>query len=461
MNANLEMKVLQNLLTNERFTREVVPNLELDYFTGNSKTIFESVVQFVTKYKKLPTLDAFLIDMQNNNKIGEEAFNQIANVAPKLFERDEVDYDWLLDATEKWCKDRAVQNALLKSISISEGKDGELSRDAIPDILQKALSVSFDKSVGHDYLEDFDARWEYYNREENRLPSHLEMLNTITNGGIRSKSLNIIMASTGVGKSTIMGDLAANHLIDGKNVLYISMEMSEEEIGERVDANLMDISIDQIKTLPKDIFSRKANDLRKKTTGSFIVKEYPTGAAHAGHFRALIKELEMKKEFKPDVIFIDYLNICASARMKRTNDMYNYVKSIAEELRGLAQEFDVPIWSATQSNRDGYNNSDPDLSNTSESFGLPATTDLFLVAISTPELENNRMIQFKQLKNRHGDLNKYNKFVVGIDRSKMRLYDAPSQEEQETAAQDDTPVFDRGSIAQSDDIFNPTEDWKL
>jgi replicative DNA helicase len=258
VNANLEMKVLQNLLTNERFTREVVPNLELEYFTGNSKTIFESVVQFVTKYKKLPTLDAFLIDMKNNNKIGDETFNQIATQTPMLFERDEVDYDWLLDATEKWCKDRAVQNALLKSVLISEGKDSEMSRDAIPDILQKALSVSFDKSVGHDYLEDWEKRWDYYNREYNRLKTHLEMLNAITNGGLRSKSLNVIMASTGVGKSTIMGDLAANHLIDGKNVLYISMEMSEEEIGERVDANLMDISTDQIKTLPKDIYSRKA-----------------------------------------------------------------------------------------------------------------------------------------------------------------------------------------------------------
>jgi len=402
----------------------------------------------------LPTADAFIIDLQKNERLGEDTFNKITSLVPSLFEKDDVDYQWMVDNAEKWCKDRAVQNALLKSVLISEGKDGELSRDAIPDILQKALSVSFDRSVGHDYFGDFEKRWEYYAQDVARLPCHLKLFNEITNGGVKAPSLNIIMASTGVGKSLIMCDMAANHMIDGKNVLYITMEMAEEEISERIDANLMDIPIDQINQLPHDMFSRKVMDLKKKTAGGLVVKEYPTGSPHSGHFRALIKEVELKKEFNPDVIFIDYLNICSSSRMKRGSNSYDYIKSIAEEIRGLSMEFEIPIWSATQSNRDGYNNSDPDLSNTSESFGLPATADLFLVAISTPELENNRLIQLKQLKNRHGDLNKHNKFVIGIDRAKMKLFDAPSIEEFETEALDDVPVFDRGNITH-------LEDWKI
>ena len=462
MSDQLQTKIIRNLLTNEEYTRLVVPNLELDYFTETSKVVFKAVVDFVAKYNKLPTKGQFLIDLESDSKVSAQDYGSIKAQSEELFTPDVVDKDWMIDATEKWCKDRAIHNAILESVLIKDGKHKDLTIEAIPDLLQKALAVSFDKSVGHDYIADWKERFEHYTTEVHRLKMHLKIFNDITQGGLRSKSLNIIMASTGVGKSTIMCDLAANHLMDGKNVLYISMEMSEIEIAERIDANLLDVDITKLNELPESKFGRQIMDMQKKHVGSLKIKEYPSGAAHSGHFRALIRELEMKDNFKPDVVFIDYINICASSRMKRTGDMYGYIKSVAEEIRGLAQEFDFPIWSATQSNRGGYNNDDPDLSNTSESFGLPATADLFLVAISNPELESAGRIRFKQLKNRHGSLSDNNSFVVGVTRSKMRLYDVDQTARVNETTNDDVediPVFDQGSFSTHSD-FN-TEGFKL
>ena len=462
MSDQLQTKIIRNLLTNEEYTRLVVPNLELDYFTETSKVVFKAVVDFVAKYNKLPTKGQFLIDLESDSKVSAQDYGSIKAQSEELFTPDVVDKDWMIDATEKWCKDRAIHNAILESVLIKDGKHKDLTIEAIPDLLQKALAVSFDKSVGHDYIADWKERFEHYTTEVNRLKMHLKIFNDITQGGLRSKSLNIIMASTGVGKSTIMCELAANHLMDGKNVLYISMEMSEIEIAERIDANLLDVDITKLNELPESKFGRQIMDMQKKHGGSLKIKEYPSGAAHSGHFRALIRELEMKDNFKPDVVFIDYINICASSRMKRTGDMYGYIKSVAEEIRGLAQEFDFPIWSATQSNRGGYNNDDPDLSNTSESFGLPATADLFLVAISNPELESAGRIRFKQLKNRHGSLSDNNSFVVGVTRSKMRLYDVDQTARVNETTNDDVediPVFDQGSFSAHSD-FN-TEGFKL
>lgn len=462
MSDQLQTKIIRNLLTNEEYTRLVVPNLDLDYFTDTSKVVFKAIVDFVAKYNKLPTKGQFLIDLESDSKVSAQDYGSIKAQSEELFTPDVVDKDWMIDATEKWCKDRAIHNAILESVLIKDGKHKDLTIEAIPDLLQKALAVSFDKSVGHDYIADWKERFEHYTTEVHRLKMHLKIFNDITQGGLRSKSLNIIMASTGVGKSTIMCDLAANHLMDGKNVLYISMEMSEIEIAERIDANLLDVDITKLNELPESKFGRQIMDMQKKHVGSLKIKEYPSGAAHSGHFRALIRELEMKDNFKPDVVFIDYINICASSRMKRTGDMYGYIKSVAEEIRGLAQEFDFPIWSATQSNRGGYNNDDPDLSNTSESFGLPATADLFLVAISNPELESAGRIRFKQLKNRHGSLSENNSFVVGVTRSKMRLYDVDQTARVNETTNDDVediPVFDQGSFSAHSD-FN-TEGFKL
>tara|TARA_Y200000002_G_scaffold378051_1_gene384711 strand:+ start:1 stop:1164 length:1164 start_codon:yes stop_codon:yes gene_type:complete len=374
--------------------------------------------------------------------MSDEQFQMSMDIVPQLFSTDVIDKDWLLDATEKWCQDRALYNAVMESISIIDGKHESLTKNALPDILSKALGVSFDKNVGHDYIENVEERYEFYHTEEDRIPFDLDYFNRITKGGVPRKTLNICLAGTGVGKSLYMCHLAASALTEGRNVLYITMEMAEERIAERIDANLLNIPIDQLENLSKDMFTTKVQNLARKTSGKLIVKEYPTGSAHVGHFRALLNELKLKKQFTPDVIYIDYLNICASSRMKAMGgsiNSYTYIKAIAEELRGLAVEFDVPLWSATQTTRSGFSNSDVGLEDTSESFGLPATADLMFALISTEELEGLGQLMVKQLKNRYNDPTQHKRFVIGVDRSKMRLFDA---DEQEQTLVDDTPVFD-------------------
>ena len=379
--------------------------------------------------------------------IGGEQYSVAVDILPQLFSKEKIDDTWLIDTTEKWCQDRAIYNAVMESISIIDGKHESLTKGALPDLLSKALGVAFDTNVGHDYIENADERFEFYHKEENRIPFDLEYFNKITKGGVPNKSLNICLAGTGVGKSLYMCHLASANLAAGSNVLYITMEMAEERIAERIDANLLNVPIDQLENLSKDMFSTKVADLQRKTNGKLIVKEYPTGSAHSGHFRGLLNELKLKKQFIPDIIYIDYLNICASSRMKAMGgsiNSYTYIKAIAEELRGLAVEFNLPIFSATQTTRSGFGNSDVGLEDTSESFGLPATADLMFALISTEELEKLGQLMVKQLKNRYNDPTNHKRFVVGVDRSKMRLYDV--DESEQTLTQDqDTPVFDKSN----------------
>lgn len=422
---DLQSIVLQNLIHNEDYTRQVIPHLEARYFEAEHKTLFNEIVKFVNKYGKLPNKEALIVELQQSD-LGDNAsavFSLTENITIKP---EDVNEDWLLEKTEKWCQDRSIFLAIMESISILDGKHSELTPAALPDLLSDALSVSFDPSVGHDYINDSDKRFEYYHKEEERIPFDLDYFNKITKGGLPNKTLNIAMAGTGVGKSLFMCHCAAANVSQGNNVLYITMEMSEERIAERIDANLMNIDIGQLENLNKDTFSSKIERISKKSIGQLIVKEYPTGSASVSHFRALLNELKIKKNFVPDIIYVDYLNICASSRMKAGGSInsYTYVKAIAEELRGLAVEANVPLVSATQTTRGGYGNSDVGLEDTSESFGLPATADLMFALISTEELEDMNQIMVKQLKNRYNDVGTYKRFVVGIDRPKMKLYDA-------------------------------------
>jgi len=441
MQANIEQTILRNLLTDEKYMRKVLPFIKPDYFQGVYKTLFKEAGKYVAKYNRLPTQETLQIELNDSNLQGDQ-YTMAMGIVPQLFTHEKIDEDWLLDNTEKWCQDRAIYNSIMESISIIDGKHESLTKNALPDLLTKALSVAFDTNVGHDYIDNAEQRWEFYNTEEDRIPFDLDYFNKITKGGVPNKTLNIALAGTGVGKSLFMCHVAASSLVAGNNVLYITMEMAEERIAERIDANLLNIPIDQLANQSKDMFTEKVKNLARKTTGRLVVKEYPTGSAHSGHFRALLNELKLKKQFIPDVIFIDYLNICASSRMKGMGgaiNSYTYVKAIAEELRGLAVEFDVPIFSATQTTRSGYSNSDVGLEDTSESFGLPATADLMFALISTEELERDGQIMVKQLKNRYNDPTFHKRFVVGVDRSKMRLYDV---EESDQTLVDDTPVFD-------------------
>jgi len=445
MNINLEQTILRNLLVNENFTRKVLPYIKPEYFEGTYRKLFQEVGKFVAKYNNLPTLESFKIQVEESN-MSDDQYQEAMEVLPNLFSKEKVDNDWLIDTTERWCQDRAVHNAIMESITIIDGKHQSLTKNALPDILTKALAVSFDANVGHDYIENWVQRYEFYHTEESRIPFDLEMLNKITKGGLPNKTLNVILAGTGVGKSLAMCHMAAAALSDGYNVLYITMEMAEERIAERIDANLMDVPIDQLDNMPKDMFSQKVSRIAKQTTGKLIVKEYPTGQANSAHFRALLNELKLKKTFKPDIIFIDYLNICASSRMKAMGgsiNSYTYIKAIAEELRGLAVEFNVPLVSATQTTRSGYGNSDVGLEDTSESFGLPATADLMFAIVSSEELEQQGQIAVKQLKNRYNDPTAHKRFVLGIDRSRMKLFDI-SFDEQNLV--DDTPAFDKGEV---------------
>ena len=443
MQTNLEQTILRNLLTDENYMRKVLPFIKPDYFEGVYRILFKEAGKYVGKYNKLPTAESFKIELDQTDKLTGEQYTMAVDILPQLFTGEQIDNQWLLDTTEKWCQDRAIYNAIMESISIIDGKHESLTKGALPDLLSKALGVAFDTNVGHDYIENQEERYEFYHKEEDRLPFDLEYFNNITKGGIPSKTLNIALAGTGVGKSLFMCHVAASSLVEGRNVLYITMEMAEERIAERIDANLLNVPIDQLSNMSRDMFKNKVEDIARKTTGKLIVKEYPTGSAHAGHFRALLNELKLKRQFEPDIIFIDYLNICASSRMKGMGgaiNSYNYIKAIAEELRGLAVEFDVPVFSATQTTRSGYSNSDVGLEDTSESFGLPATADLMFALISTEELENLGQMMVKQLKNRYNDPTLHKRFVIGVDRSKMRLYDVDAQEQTLT---DDTPVFDK------------------
>ena len=421
----VEFLILRNFLYNEKYTRKVIPFVKSDYFEdSNQKIVFEEIFNFVTQYNQLATKEVLCIEVEKRKDINEDAFKQIIHLIECL---DDVptEFDWLVDTTEKWCRDRAIYLALMESIHIADDKEGKKNRDSIPTILSDALAVSFDTHVGHDYLLDFEKRYESYHRKEEKIEFDLDYFNKITKGGLPNKTLNIALAGTGVGKSLFMCHVAASVLLQGRNVLYITLEMAEERIAERIDANLLNIPIQQLTELPKSMFESKVNSIAKKTQGTLIIKEYPTASAHSGHFKSLLNELALKKSFKPDIIFIDYLNICSSSRFKGGSNINSYtlVKSIAEELRGLAVEANVPIVSATQTTRSGYGSSDVELTDTSESFGLPATADLMFALISTEELEGLGQILVKQLKNRYNDLTIYKRFVVGIDRSKMRLYD--------------------------------------
>ena len=448
MQKNIEQTILRNLLTDENYMRKVLPFIKPDYFEGVYRILFREAGKFVGKYNKLPTSESFIIELDQSDKLTGEQYSLANDIIPHLFSREEIDENWLLDTTEKWCQDRAIYNAIMESITIIDGKHDSLTKNALPDLLQKALGVGFDTNIGHDYVENAEQRYEFYHTEEDRIPFDLDYFNKITKGGVPNKTLNIALAGTGVGKSLFMCHVAASALVEGKNALYITMEMAEERIAERIDANLLNIPIDQLSNVSKTDFTQKVANLAKKTTGKLIVKEYPTGSAHSGHFRALLNELKLKKQFEPDIIFIDYLNICASSRMKGMGgaiNSYSYIKAIAEELRGLAVEFDVPIFSATQTTRSGYSNSDVGLEDTSESFGLPATADLMFALISTEELEQMGQIAVKQLKNRYNDPTLHKRFVLGVDRSKMRLYDVDENEQNLT---DDTPVFDSTEAGQ-------------
>ena len=421
----IEFLILRNLLHNEEYTRKVIPFIKAEYFEDiNQKIVFEEILSFVGQYNKLATKEVLSIEVEKRKDINDTSFKEIVHLIDCL---DDIpsELNWVIDTTEKWCRDRAIYIALMDSIHIADGKDEKKNRDSIPSILSEALAVSFDNHVGHDYLLDYEKRYESYHRKEEKIEFDLEYFNKITKGGLPNKTLNIALAGTGVGKSLFMCHVASSVLLQGRNVLYITLEMAEERIAERIDANLLNVAIQDIGELPKSTFETKVNNLAKKTQGTLIIKEYPTASAHSGHFKSLLNELALKKSFRPDIIFIDYLNICSSSRFKGGSNINSYtlVKSIAEELRGLAVEFNVPIVSATQTTRSGYGSSDVELTDTSESFGLPVTADLMFALISTEELEELGQILVKQLKNRYNDPTIHKRFVVGIDRAKMRLYD--------------------------------------
>jgi len=421
----VEVLILRNLLYNEEYVRKVIPFIKSEYFEDqNQKIVFEEILKFVQQYNQPATKEVLCIEVENRQDINDTSFKEITQLISYL-DDEPTEFEWLVDTTEKWCRDRAIYIALMESIHIADGKDEKKNRDSIPSILSDALAVSFDTHIGHDYLLDYEKRYESYHRKEEKIEFDLEYFNKITKGGLPNKTLNIALAGTGVGKSLFMCHVASSVLLQGRNVLYITLEMAEERIAERIDANLLNVPIQDIGDLPKQMFENKVTNLAKKTQGTLIIKEYPTASAHSGHFKSLLNELALKKSFKPDIIFIDYLNICASSRYKGNLSVnsYSYIKAIAEELRGLAVEFNVPIVSATQTTRSGYGSSDVELTDTSESFGLPATADLMFALISTEELEELGQILVKQLKNRYNDPTIHKRFVVGIDRAKMRLYD--------------------------------------
>ena len=454
MTLKIEEITLSKLILNDTYTKKVLPFIKDDYFdTPTHKVLFSTLSEYVNKFETTPEPNALKIEVEKRRDISDEIYKEVEQFLNNL-DRDHYNEDWLIETTEKWCKEKAIYIALMESVKIADGQDKTRTKDAIPSIMSEALGVCFDDHVGHDYIQDSDDRYDFYHRKEEKIPFDIEYLNKITKGGLPNKTLNIALAGTGVGKSLFMCHVASSVLLQGRNVLYITMEMAEEKIAERIDANLLDIPIQQLNSplLTKEKYSSKLLELTKKTQGKLIVKEYPTASAHVGHFKALLNELSMKKGFSPDIIFIDYLNICASARYKGTIvNSYTYVKAIAEELRGLAVEYDLPIVSATQTTRAGYGSSDVELTDTSESFGLPATADLMLALISTEDLEGLNQIMVKQLKNRYNDPTMYKRFVIGIDRAKMRLYDCDQQDD----------IIDAGDIEPVTDTKKTFEGFKV
>ena len=452
----LEEIIFSHLLFNEEYSRKVIPFLKNEYFqTRTNKILFELIDGYIKTYNVVPSKEALNTKLQSLDNISEDEFKSCSDLITKLEADLKTSVDWLCDQTEKFCQEKAVYNAIMDSIKIIDKKDKKRGTGSIPEILTEALSVSFDTNIGHDFIEDANSRYDYYHVREEKLQFDLEYFNKITKGGLSKKTLNIILASTGVGKTMFMTHCAAHHLTLGKNVLYLTMEMSEERIAERIDANLMDVTIDDLKELPKDAYEKKMVRIKGGTTGKLIVKEYPTAAAGSAHFRHLLQELRIKKSFKPDVIYVDYLNICSSARMKMGGavNSYMYIKAIAEELRGLAVEFDVPIISATQSNRGAYNSSDVGLDNTSESFALPATADFMFALISSEDLEGLNQILVKQLKNRYDDPSSNRKFVIGVNKAKMKFYDVEQSAQKDIidgpkTKHSDKPVMDNSSFGE-------------
>ena len=446
----IENSIISNLIHNQDYIRQVLPFLNKRYFSDRKEAIiFEEINNFFNKYNKPITKEILNIELSNRTDISDKDYKDFSEYVNQI-EQQDTNSDWLLNETESFCKKKAVYNAILDSIGIIDGKDKQKSEDAIPSLLSDALAVSFDNHIGHNYIDDSDARYEFYHRVEEKIPFDLDMLNKITKGGLSNKTLNVVLAGTGVGKSLFMCHAAAANLMDNKNVLYITMEMAEERIAERIDANLLNLSMDELKVVDKQIYDKRLGKVKESSRGRLIIKEYPTAGAHAGHFRALLEELHLKQDFTPDIIYIDYLNICSSQRLRYGANVnsYTYVKTIAEELRGLAVEYDVPIMSATQTTRSGFTNSDPGLEDTSESFGLPATVDLMFALISTEELEELGQIMVKQLKNRYADPSYYKRFVIGVDRAKMKLYDVEisAQKNISDNGQDDGPVFDKSDF---------------
>ena len=439
----IEQLVLKHLINNEDYARKTIPFLQKEYFTdSNEQIVFEKIKTFIASYNSIPSREALAIEIDNDKTINDEQFKSCGKVIDELTVEEAPDLQWLLDRTEKFCQEKAVYNAIMESIQIIDGKDKKSNSGTIPTILSDALSVSFDNHIGHDFLDDADKRYDFYHKVEDKIPFDIDLMNIITKGGLSKKSLNIILAGTGVGKSLAMCHWAANNLTEGKNVLYITLEMAEERIAERIDANLLNVPLDDLGSLSEDLYKKKINRVRKETAGKLIIKEYPTASAGTGHFRHLLNELSMKRNFKPDIIYIDYLNIALSMRIKPGAQVnsYSYIKAIAEELRGLAVERDVPIVSATQTTRKGFTNSDPGLEDTSESFGLPATADFMIAMVSSDDLQAQGCVMFKQLKNRYSDPVQNKKFKVGVDRSKMRLYDV--ELEHQDLIQDTPSVMD-------------------
>lgn len=449
---NIEYSILSNLIHNEEYARKALPFIKRDYFTGTEKSVYDAITAFVDKYNKVPTKPALTIDLDKIDTLSDTQYQEAVTYLNTLQEV-KVDQQWLIDETERFCQDKAVYNAIMESITIIDGKSKDKTKGAIPQILTDALGVSFDSHIGHNYIEDSDIRFDYYHRKEEKLEFDLDYFNKITRGGLPNKTLNIALAGTGVGKTLFMCHCAAAAFAQGKNVLYITMEMAEEKIAERIDANLLNVTTEELSILPKDAYDKKVNRVKDKSVGKLIIKEYPTASAGSNHFRHLLNELRLKKNFTPDIIFIDYLNICMSSRIRHGSSVNSYtlVKAIAEELRGLAVEFNVPLVSATQTTRSGYSNSDVGLEDTSESFGLPATADFMFALISTEELEQLGQIMVKQLKNRYGDPSKHKRFVIGVDRSKMKLYDVEQSAQEDII--DDAPAFDKSNFDQRRKVF--------
>ena len=452
--TQFEHVIFGNLINRDDYGRKVVPFLKNEYFNDKAdRTLFALIESYVHKYNRFPTKEALNVDLDSINGLDDQTFKTVKTTIEDLSYDPKTDLDWIVEKTEKFCQEKAVYNAIMQSIQIIDGKDQKQSKGSIPQILNDALAISFDTNIGHNFLDDATSRFDFYHRKEIRIPFNLEFFNKITKGGLPRKTLNVALAGTGVGKTLFMCHTAAGNLLDGKNVLYITMEMAEERIAERIDANLLDITVDELSTISREEYDRKIARIRGKTTGKLIIKEYPTSSAGSANFRHLLNELKLKKNFVPDIIYIDYINICASSRVKYNSSVnsYTYIKAIAEELRGLAVEFNVPIVTATQTTRSGYSNSDVDLTDTSESFGLPATADFMFALITSEEMEELNQILVKQLKNRYNDPSRHKRFVIGVHRAKMKLYDV--EEDAQDGLVDDRPVMDKTGFGERDSEF--------